>query len=66
MFEDAAPAARDNLVVGSKVKKYVKDNGSMSSGALIAALSDKVYDLLDDACNRAKENGRKTVKGIDL
>ena len=45
MFEEApaAPAARDTLVVGSKVKAYVKSQGAMSSGALIGAVSDKVY-----------------------
>lgn len=69
MFEDApAPAApsRDNLVVGSKVKAYIKTQGKMSSGALISALSEKVHNLLDEACGRATKNGRKTVKDIDI
>ena len=70
MFEEApaapAAAARDNLVVGSKVKAYVKSQGAMSSGALIGAVSDKVYALLDDAIGRAKANKRSTVKNTDL
>ncbi len=68
MFEEApaAPAARDTLVVGSKVKAYVKSQGAMSSGALIGAVSDKVYALLDDAIGRAKANKRSTVKNTDL
>ena len=68
MFEEApaAPAARDNQVVGSKVKAYVKSQGAMSSGALIGAVSDKVYALLDDAIGRAKANKRSTVKNTDL
>ena len=68
MFEEtpAAPAARDTLVVGSKVKAYVKSQGAMSSGALIGAVSDKVYALLDDAIGRAKAIKRSTVKDTDL
>jgi histone H3/H4 len=64
--EEAAPAARDNLVVGSKVKAYVKSKGAMSSGVLIGAVSDKVYALLDDAIARAQSNKRSTVKDTDL
>jgi len=30
------------------------------------ALDDKVKDLVDDAIQRAKDNGRKTVKARDV
>ena len=53
-------------MVGGKVKAYVKSQGAMSSGALIGAVSDKVYALLDDAIGRAKANKRSTVKDTDL
>lgn len=54
------------LVVGSKVKDVVKDQGLQSSGELIEAVSNKVYDLIESACSRAQENGRKTVRAYDL
>lgn len=72
MFEDA-PAAEaeaapssETLVVGSKVKAYVKSKDMMSSGELITALSDKVHDLLDAAIARTQANKRSTVKASDL
>tara|TARA_B100000953_G_C17910244_1_gene387331 strand:+ start:367 stop:585 length:219 start_codon:yes stop_codon:yes gene_type:complete len=72
MFEDApaaeaAPSAsNETLVVGSKVKAYVKSKDMMSSGELIGALSDKVHDLLDAAIARTQANKRSTVKASDL
>ena len=54
------------LVVGSKVKDVVKDQGLQSSGELVEAVSNKVYELLEAACARASENGRKTVRAYDL
>ena len=57
---------RDVLVVGSKIKAYVKSKGAMSSGELAAAVSDAVYDLLDKAVARAQANKRSTVQPKDL
>ena len=54
------------LVVGSKVKDVVKESGLQSSGELIEAVSNKVYDMIESACARAQENGRKTVRAYDL
>ncbi len=54
------------LVVGSKVKDLVKENGCQSSGELVPAVSKLVKDAIIAACERAKENGRKTVRGYDL
>lgn len=54
------------LVVGSKIKDVVRDMGCQSSGELVQAVSDKVYDLVKAACSRAQENGRKTVRAHDL
>jgi len=56
----------EGLVVASKVKDYIRSKELMSSGDLTDALSDKVRQLLDDAIERAKQNGRKTVKPCDL
>lgn len=65
----AAPkkaAAKEVLVVASKVKAYVKSQGMMSSSDAIAALNEKVYALLDAAIKRTQENRRSTVKPQDL
>ncbi len=57
---------RDTLVVGSKVKAYIKANGGKCSGELVGALSDKVHDLLDSAIARCVANRRSTVRPADL
>jgi hypothetical protein len=59
-------SSKDVLVVASKVKAYVKSKKMMTSSDAIAALSDKVYALLDDAIVRTKANKRSTVKPQDL
>ena len=57
---------KDVLVVASKVKANVKSKKMMTSSDAIAALSDKVYSILDDAIARTKANRRSTVKPQDL
>ncbi len=59
-------AAKEVLVVGSKVRAYIKSKKAMMSGELLAALNEKVYDLLDAAVCRAQANKRATVKPQDL
>lgn len=62
----AVKKSKEVLVVASKVKAYVKSKKMMTSSDAIAALSDKVYDMLDDAIERTKANRRSTVKPQDL
>ncbi len=70
----AAPAAKkakssgpkEILVVGSKMKDVVKAAGCMSSGELIEAVSEKVHTMLAAATQRARDNGRSTVRPYDL
>ena len=57
---------KENLVVGSKVKDFIKEADLRSDGDLVEALSDRVADLLKNAMNRCKENGRSTVRPCDL
>jgi histone H3/H4 len=57
---------KEMLVVGSKVKNYVKASGLMSSSDVLDALNAAVYELLDKAVQRAKANSRKTVQGRDV
>ena len=54
------------LVVGSKVKNYVKEKGLHSSGDLAEGLSAEVSALLDKAIERCKANKRSTVRPADL
>ena len=58
--------AEDILVVASKVKDYIKGKGGQTAAEVIEALSKKVACSLDKAINRAKENGRVTIKAYDL
>ncbi|MDR2431491.1 MAG: hypothetical protein LBD99_04485 [Candidatus Margulisbacteria bacterium] len=58
--------AEDILVVASKVKDYIKSKGGQTAGDVVEALSKKLARKLDKAVERAKENGRVTVKPYDL
>jgi len=52
------------LVVRSKIKDAAK--GMNVAGNFADSLSEKVAVLIKDACRRAKENGRATIKPRDL
>ena len=54
------------LVVGSKVKDAVKAEGCNSAGDLVDALSAEVASMIKKAAERAKANGRKTVRAADI
>ena len=53
----------DSLVVRSKIKSVTELN---VAGAFADALSEKVKELVGKAEERAKANGRKTLKPQDL
>ncbi len=53
-------------VVGSKVRALVKKQKMNMSGDFPKDLSKKVEALVKEACDRAKKNGRKTLRGYDL
>ena len=57
---------RDSLVVASKIKAYVKAKKMMTSADALGAISDKLYCILDCACERTKANKRSTLKPQDL
>ena len=58
-------ADKEMLVVGSKVKDYIKSKGLMTGGDLLEAVNSCVHCCLDAACRRAEANGRKTLRGCD-
>ncbi len=54
------------LVVQSKVKEEIKKHGMNTAGDFTEALSKHVAAEIKKAVERAKGNGRKTVRAIDL
>ena len=55
------------LLVISKLKKYIKEKGDMSTSANVApALSAKIRELCDQAIENAKSDRRKTVMDRDF
>lgn len=59
-------ADNESLVIGSKIKAYVKSKGLMCSGDLSEAVSALVREALDKACTRTAANKRSTVRPCDL
>lgn len=59
-------APRETLIVGSKVKAYIKSKGYKCAGDMLPALSDAVHDALDAAMSRCEANRRSTVRPQDL
>ena len=58
--------ATEILLVGSKVKAYIKSKGLMCSSDVLEALNGCLYRCLDRAVERAEQNGRKTVQARDV
>ena len=56
----------DMLIVGSKVKAFIKEKGCKTAGDTMEALSACVARCLDKAVERARANKRATVKPQDL
>jgi hypothetical protein len=54
------------LVVASKVKEFAQRKGMRVAGDFIDGLSAEVEGLISDAIDRAKDNGRATIRKGDL
>jgi len=55
------------LVVVSKLKNYIKDEAGMNTAGNVApALSSKIRELCNDAIEKARGDGRKTVMDRDF
>ena len=54
------------LVVGSKVKEYVKKQGCKNSSEVIEAANAAVANMLARACERTKANKRATLRAQDF
>lgn len=58
---------KEVLVVASKLKNYIRDKSQFNtSGAVMEKLSDKIRGLCDQAIEKAKSEGRKTVMDRDF
>ena len=57
----------DMLVVSSKIKKFVREKAGFNTSAeTLEALSQRVEKLCAEAIERARGDGRKTVKARDV
>jgi histone H3/H4 len=54
------------LLVQSKVRKYIKGKGLNTGGETLEALDKRLGSLIDDAAARAKANDRKTLMAKDV
>ena len=58
---------QETLVVASKVKNYIKARSGMNtSAAVMEILSTKVRQICEQAMEKAKLEGRKTVMDRDF
>ena len=58
--------AKVNLIIKSNIRKAVKDKTANVAEEVEEALNDKVIKMLEEACERAKANGRRTLHARDL
>lgn len=57
----------DILVVTSKIKKFIREKSGMNTSAeVLENITQFVEKLCLDAIEKAKADGRKTVKGRDF
>ncbi len=66
MDDEMGMGNKESLVIGSKIKAFIKEKGLMCSGELPDAVSDAVRLVLEKACERTKENKRSTVRPCDI
>lgn len=59
-------ASKMTLVVGSKVKEYIKSQGCKNSSEVLEAANQSLMTALDSACQRAAANKRSTVRAQDF
>ena len=57
---------KEILVVISKTKAYIKEKGFMMSSDAIDTLNEKMYQLIEDAIERTKNNKRSTLRPHDF
>ena len=58
--------SQEMLVVASKAKAYIKKHKCNTAGDALEGLNTMLYWYLEQACKRAKDNNRKTVRNHDF
>jgi hypothetical protein len=56
----------DSIIVQSKVREAIKALDLRTDSNVVDSLNDKVHAMLKDAADRAKSNGRGTLRPYDL
>ena len=59
-------SATPTVIVGTKVKEYVKGHGCKNSSEVLEAANAALLEILDKACARAGSNKRSTVRAQDF
>ncbi|MCB1137931.1 MAG: hypothetical protein KDK23_04210 [Leptospiraceae bacterium] len=57
---------KEQLVVASKTRAYIKSQGCMVSADAVEQLNKKIYELIDAAVQRTKDNKRSTLRPHDF
>lgn len=57
---------QETLIVASKTKAYIKSQGCMVSADAVDEINKKLYEMLDKAIQRTKDNKRTTLRPHDL
>lgn len=60
------PDEKINLIVKSKIKEVVKEKIGNVADEVAPELNKKVQEMLENACERAKANNRRTLLARDL
>lgn len=64
---NSSQGEKEILVVVSKLKQYIRSvSGMNTAGNVAPALSDTIRKLCDQAIEKAKTDGRKTVMDRDF
>jgi histone H3/H4 len=67
MEEEDTMEKKEILVVISKLKKYIRSaSGMNTAGAVAPAISDIIRQMCNEAIEKAKADGRKTVMDRDF
>jgi hypothetical protein len=57
---------KESVIVSSKCKAILQEADCNTAGDALDSLNNLIYWHLEQAAKRAKENGRKTVRGHDF
>ena len=64
--KSAKGGKKEVVIVSSKMKDAIRSAGCNVAGDAVEHLNELVHHIIARAAHRAKENGRKTVRGYDF